>query len=56
LKVFDIISKDTSLRDKVARNTAHFRKRINEAGFTTLGDPNHPVVSFFTITTVVNSF
>ena len=33
LKCLEIISNDTSLRDKLMENTAHFRRRMNEAGF-----------------------
>jgi len=43
LKAFDMISNDTTLRDRLAKNTKHFRERIKSAGFTVLGDPNHPV-------------
>ncbi|PID67521.1 MAG: glycine C-acetyltransferase [Flavobacteriia bacterium] len=33
LKVFDLITKDTSLRDKLADNTAYFKKGMEAAGF-----------------------
>lgn len=33
IKVFDMISKDDSLRNKVKENTAYFKKGIKEAGF-----------------------
>lgn len=33
IKVFDMISNDTSLRDKLAENTAYFKKGMKEAGF-----------------------
>src|SRR5690554_5997317 len=33
IKVFDMLSKDTSLRDKVMENTAYFKKGMQEAGF-----------------------
>jgi glycine C-acetyltransferase len=33
LAVFDLISQNTQLRDKVMDNAAYFRKRISEAGF-----------------------
>ena len=33
IKVFDMLEKDTSLRDKLAENTAYFKKGIKEAGF-----------------------
>lgn len=32
-KVFDILSSDTSLRDRLESNTAYFKKQIIEAGF-----------------------
>lgn len=33
IKVFDMLKNDTSLRDKVQRNTTYFKKGIKEAGF-----------------------
>ena len=33
IKVFDMLEKDTSLRDKLAYNTAYFKKGMKEAGF-----------------------
>jgi glycine C-acetyltransferase len=33
LKVFDLLSKDTNLRDKLERNTLYFRKGLKELGF-----------------------
>ena len=33
IKVFDMLSNDTSLRDKLALNTAYFKKGMQEAGF-----------------------
>jgi glycine C-acetyltransferase len=33
LKVFDMLSNDTSLRDKLAWNTAYFKKGMEAAGF-----------------------
>jgi glycine C-acetyltransferase len=33
IKVFDMLSKDTSLRDTLEENTAYFKKGIKEAGF-----------------------
>ncbi|MBK86201.1 MAG: glycine C-acetyltransferase [Flavobacteriaceae bacterium] len=33
IKVFDLLSKDTNLRDKLERNTLYFRKGIQELGF-----------------------
>ena len=37
LKVFDIISNDTSLRDKLEWNTTYFRKKMDAAGFDLVG-------------------
>lgn len=37
LKVFDIISEDTSLRDKLAWNTHYFRTSMGKAGFDLVG-------------------
>ena len=37
LKVFEIISKDTSLRDKLENNTNYFRKGMEKAGFDLVG-------------------
>ncbi len=33
IKVFEMLSKDTSLRDKLAENTAYFKKGMKAAGF-----------------------
>ena len=33
IKVFDMLEKDTSLRDKLAENTAYFKKGMKDAGF-----------------------
>jgi glycine C-acetyltransferase len=33
LKVFELVSSDTSLRDKLASNTAYFKEKMTEAGF-----------------------
>ncbi len=33
IKVFDMLSKDTKLRDKLEKNTNYFKKRIKKAGF-----------------------
>ena len=33
IKVFDILEKDTALRDKLAENTAYFKKGMKAAGF-----------------------
>jgi glycine C-acetyltransferase len=37
LKVFDLISNDTSLRDKLEWNTNYFRKEMENAGFDLVG-------------------
>jgi len=37
LKVFDLIEKDTSLRDKLEENTNYFREKMKEAGFDLVG-------------------
>ncbi len=37
LKVFDMISKDTSLRDQLEWNTNYFREKMGEAGFDLVG-------------------
>jgi len=37
LKVFELISKDTSLRDKLENNTNYFRKEMEKAGFDLVG-------------------
>ncbi|MEX0290272.1 MAG: glycine C-acetyltransferase [Flavobacteriaceae bacterium] len=33
IKVFDMLGRDSSLRDKLAQNTAYFKKGMQEAGF-----------------------
>ena len=33
IKVFDMLENDTELRDRLAENTAHFKKGMQEAGF-----------------------
>lgn len=42
LKVLDILSKTTQLRDKLEVNTKHFRAKMKEAGFDIL-DGIHPI-------------
>ena len=37
LKVFELISKDTSLRDKLEENTNYFRTEMEKAGFDLVG-------------------
>ncbi|ETO35702.1 hypothetical protein RFI_01357, partial [Reticulomyxa filosa] len=43
IKVFDMISNDTSLRDKLAANTHRFRSKMAAAGFRLMGHPDHPI-------------
>ncbi len=43
IKVFEILSRSTELRDRVEANAQHFRKRMSEAGFD-LKPGNHPIV------------
>lgn len=43
IKVIDIISKDTTLRDKLEKNTTLFRSRMKDAGFNISGH-QHPIV------------
>lgn len=42
LKVLDILSHSTALRDKLESNTVHFRSKMNAAGFDIL-DGTHPI-------------
>jgi glycine C-acetyltransferase len=43
IKVFELLSKSTKLRDKLAKNTKFFRKEMTKAGFDIIkGD--HPIV------------
>ncbi len=46
LEVMKMISQDTTLRDKLEKNTKHFRSHIKQAGFTILGT-EAPIVSGF---------
>jgi len=43
IRAFDMLMKDTSLRDKLESNTQRFRRRMTENGFKLMGDPNHPI-------------
>jgi glycine C-acetyltransferase len=43
LKVFDMMSERQDLRDKLKANAAHFRKRMEEAGFT-LSGKDHAII------------
>jgi len=43
LKVFEILLKSTSLKEKLAENTRYFRSRMKAAGFTIRGDDISPI-------------
>ena len=43
IKVFQMISSTTALRDKLEQNTTYFRKKISKVGFEIL-EGNHPIV------------
>ncbi len=43
IKVFDILSSSTDLRDKLEENTLYFRKKMSEAGFD-IKEGDHPIV------------
>jgi glycine C-acetyltransferase len=43
IKVLDLLTSSTALRDKLERNTQYFRKAITEAGFDILPG-EHPIV------------
>ena len=43
LKVFEMISKDTTLRDRLMDNTKLFREGMKKAGFEILGDDSCPI-------------
>lgn len=43
LKVFEMLSADTSFVDRVRDLTHRFRKGMTEAGFTVKGNPDHPI-------------
>lgn len=44
LKAFEIISKDTSLRDRLMANTYRFRTAMRKYGFNIIGNENCPIV------------
>ena len=44
LKVFELLSSGTELRDKLEGNTAHFRKEIASLGFDVI-ESTHPIVA-----------
>ncbi len=43
IKVFDMLSATTELRDKLEENTLYFRKKMSAAGFD-IKEGNHPIV------------
>lgn len=43
LEVFDMLENGNALRDSLRRNSAHFRKRMSEAGFTLAGK-DHAII------------
>ena len=43
IKVFDMLSANTELRDKLEENTLYFRKKMSAAGFD-IKEGNHPIV------------
>ncbi|MCH7763834.1 MAG: glycine C-acetyltransferase [Candidatus Marinimicrobia bacterium] len=43
IKVFELLSKSTELRDKLEENTLYFRGKIKEAGFN-IKEGEHPIV------------
>jgi len=43
IKVFEILSKSTALRDKLEENTLYIRAKMNDAGFN-IKDGDHPIV------------
>jgi glycine C-acetyltransferase len=43
ISVFDRLSTDTSLVEKLRANTQRFRTKMAAAGFSLMGDPQHPI-------------
>lgn len=43
IKVFDMMAQGGQLREKLRRNAAHFRSRMEQAGFT-LSGKDHPII------------
>jgi len=43
IAVFDLLREDTSYRDRLESNTRRFRDSMKAAGFTLMGDENHPI-------------
>lgn len=44
IKVFDMLSSDSSQRDALQKNTEYFRNEIKKSGFTVSGHQNSPIV------------
>lgn len=44
IKIFDMLTKDTTLRDKVAENTVYFREQMKAVGFDII-ESTHPIVA-----------
>jgi glycine C-acetyltransferase len=44
LKVLELLSASTALRDRLEENTRYYRQALAQAGFTSPGDPAHPIV------------
>lgn len=44
IRVFDMLSSSTSLRDKLEANTQRFRSKMEAAGFDLAGSKDHPIV------------
>lgn len=44
IRVFDILSSSTALRDKLEANTQLFRRLMTAAGFDLGGSKDHPIV------------
>lgn len=42
-KAFDLVMENPDLPKQVLSNTKRFRSRMTEAGFTVVGDPEHPI-------------
>ena len=47
IKCFNMIENDTSLRDKLEKNTRRFRDKMTKNGFKLMGDKNHPIAPVF---------
>jgi glycine C-acetyltransferase len=53
IAVFDILSKTTELRDRLAENTAYFRERIVAAGFD-IKPGEHPIIPIMLYDAVIS--